>query len=129
LPALVVRKLAISAQLTVLPDTSLLVFRAPLSSSVMRVFARRAGWSVGVPVGPVGVPVGVSHARKTVRERGGLSLPISLSNTLLDSRGVATMGIPIGSLSGSSVGRTMSVLPMTMSCSFLNIMPCRGFVK
>jgi hypothetical protein len=117
-----VRRLAISAQLTVIPDTGLLAFGAPLSLLVMQVLARRAGC-------PVGVPVGVSHTCKTVREQGGLSLTILLSNTLLDYRGVATVGIPFGSLSGLSIGMTMSVLPMIMSRSFLNIMPCRGFVK
>jgi hypothetical protein len=129
LSALEVRRLAISAQLTVLLDTGLLAFGTPLSLLEIRVPARRAGWPVGVPVGPVVVPVGVSHARKTVRERGDLSMPVSLPNTLLDSCGVATAGIPFGSLSSSSVGRTMSVFPMIMSRSFLNSMPCRGFVK
>jgi hypothetical protein len=77
LPALVVRRLAISAQLIVLLDTGLLAFGTPLLSLVIRVPARCAGWPVGAPVGPVGM----SHACKTVRERGGLSLPPSLPNT------------------------------------------------
>jgi hypothetical protein len=47
---------------------------------MIRVRTRYTGWPVGVPVGSVGVPVGVSHARKTRRERGGLLLAISLSN-------------------------------------------------